>query len=74
MYLFTIPVSIRKGSGPEWYQKIFTVEYTDLDFDITIEDLKEWAKEDVRSQLRAAMKDSQDEENWVIENVELKKV
>lgn len=74
MYLFTIPVSIRKGSGPEWYQKIFTVEYTDLDFDITIEDLKEWAKEDVRSQLRAAMADSQDEENWVIENVELKKV
>ena len=73
MYLFTIPVSIRKGSGPEWYQKIFTVEYTDLDFDITIEDLKEWAKEDVRSQLRAAMKDSQDEENWVIENVELNK-
>ncbi len=74
MYLFNVYVSIRKGSGPEWYQKTFTVEYTDLDFDITIEDLKEWAKEDVRSQLRAAMKDSQDEENWVIENVELKKV
>ena len=73
MRLFNVYVSIRKDSGPEWYPKIFTVEYADLDFDISTEDLMEWAKEDVRSQLRAAMVDSQDEENWVIENVELNK-
>ena len=73
MRLFNVYVSIRKDSGPEWYPKIFTVEYADLDFDISTEDLMEWAKEDVRSQLRAAMADSQDEENWIIENVELNK-
>ncbi|GGX19091.1 hypothetical protein [Aquimarina muelleri] len=31
-------------------------------FDISTEDLMEWAKEDVRSQLRVAMKDSLNEE------------
>ncbi|WP_109098156.1 hypothetical protein [Aquimarina sp. AU58] len=67
MYSFTIHVSIRKGLGPEWFQKVFTVDYKDIDPDITIEELKEWAKEDVRSQLKSSNCYG---ENWIIQDVE----
>ncbi|WP_103866124.1 hypothetical protein [Aquimarina sp. I32.4] len=84
MYYFTIDVSIRKGEGPEWYKKTYTVTYDDnidpdlsiddnIDPDLSIDDLKEWAKEDVRNQLRTSSDYSIYGENWVIEGVELVK-
>jgi hypothetical protein len=74
MYSFTIHVSIRKGLGPEWSQKVFTVDYNDIDPDISIEELKEWAKEDVRNQLRSSNDYNHYGENWIIEHVGLNKV
>ncbi|WP_103866447.1 hypothetical protein [Aquimarina sp. I32.4] len=74
MYCFIIDVSIRKGEGPEWYKKTYTVTYDDnIDPDLSIDDLKEWAKEDVCNQLRTSSDYSIYGENWVIEGVELVK-
>jgi hypothetical protein len=71
MYSFTIHVSIRKGLGPEWFQKVFTVEYNDIDPDIPVDELKEWAKEDVRNQLRSSSDYNHYGEHWIIQKVEL---
>ncbi len=72
MCVFIVEVSIRKGEGPEWFEKAFTIDYSEMISDIPIEDLKEWAKEDVRNQLKATNTGNDQEENWIIQNVALK--
>ena len=69
--VFIVEVSIRRGNGPEWFEKTFTVDYSDMVSDISIEDLKEWAKEEVRNQLKSHT-DDVDGENWIIQDVVLK--
>ena len=71
MGVFIVEVSIRRGKGPEWFEKTFTVDYSDMVSDIPIEDLKEWAKEEVRNQLKSHT-DDVDGENWIIQDVVLK--
>ena len=71
MCVFIVEVSIRRGKGPEWFEKTFTVDYSDMVSDISIEDLKEWAKEEVRNQLKSHT-DDVDGENWIIQDVVLK--
>ncbi len=68
MYLFAVQVSIRKGLGPEWFQKAFTVTYDDIDPGISIEELKEWAKEEVRNQIKSS---NHYGEYWIIQGVGL---
>ena len=72
MGVFIVEVSIRRGKGPEWFEKTFTVDYSDMVSDIPIEDLKEWAKEEVRNQLKSIYTDDNNKENWIIQNVVLK--
>lgn len=69
MHRFTVIVSIRKGLGPEWFEKEFEVCFEDMDPLVTEEELKEWAKDDVTGQLRNSVNYNHYGDNWVIQDV-----
>lgn len=70
MHRFNVTVSIRKGLGPEWSEKEFEVSFEDIDTPISEEQLKEWAKDDVRSQLRKTVEYNHYGDNWIIINIQ----
>ena len=67
MHRFIVLVSIRKGMGPEWFEKEFEVSLEDIDIPITEQELEEWAKDDVREQLQNTKDYNGD--HWVILSV-----
>ena len=72
MYRYIVTVSIRKGLGPEWFEKEFEVSFEDMDTPISEEELKEWAKDDVRSQLRNTIDYNHYGDNWIITDIRKK--
>ena len=72
MYQFTVTVSIRKGLGPEWFEKEFEVYFEDMETPISEEELKEWAKDDVRSKLRNTIDYNHYGDNWIITDIRKK--
>ena len=69
MALYYVDVSIRKGEGPEWFQKKFEVVLEDFDFEVPEEELTEWVRDEVRRKLRSSEDYRSSGDNWIITDV-----
>ena len=69
MALYYVDVSIRKGEGPEWFQKKFEVVLEDFDFEVPEKELTIWVKDEVRRKLRTSEAYKSSGDNWIITGV-----
>ena len=69
-YTVNVTVSIRKGFGPEWKQKVFTQFYDDVDPDYPREDVLKMAKDYVDGILTRSDDYRLYGHNWIIMDAE----
>ena len=66
MYEFAVHVRIRKGLGPEMFDKILYLGYDDVPDDVEISEMKQWAYKDAIAELRRSDDFHLYGENWII--------
>lgn len=65
-----VSVSIRKGLGPEWFTKNFSVGFDDLPEETTSYEVRQMAIREVEEKLYGSEDYPRYGKNWVIQDVE----